>query len=110
MGEKLFLDRSLKNQYWAYLLINILKLVFIVCQIKDYRDMLKLSCRPVAFTSYKAYLKPKHGPELVSLAHFLHDFSRKIFILLYSITWPNFNVCLPLLREILGIMCIVIVR
>ena len=42
-------------------------------------------------------------------AWFLHDFWRKIFPLLCILYWPNFIVTLPLLREILGNMCIVIV-
>ena len=45
----------------------------------------------------------------MSLPHFPHSFWRKIFILLYSINWPNFVVWLPLRCEILGNMCIAIV-
>ena len=51
-----------KNQSWAYLWINILKFYifcFIVWQIEDYQNWLKLSCRPLAFTSNKAFLKNK---------------------------------------------------
>ena len=33
--------------------------VFIVCQVEGYRNMLKLSDRPIAFTSYKEFLKNK---------------------------------------------------
>ena len=33
--------------------------VFIVCQVEDYRNILKLSCRPLALTSCKASLKNK---------------------------------------------------
>ena len=57
----------------------------------------------------KLFQKIKRGLELVSLPHFLHNFWRKIFLLLYSINWPNFIVWLPLLCEILGNMCIAIV-
>ena len=32
---------------------------FIVCQIEDNQNILKLSCRPLCFTSYKAFLKNK---------------------------------------------------
>ena len=39
----------------------------------------------------------------------LYDFSTKMFLMLYSINWPKFIVWLPLLLEILGSMCIVIV-
>ena len=55
------------------------------------------------------FYKIKRGLELVSLPHFVHNFWRKIFILLYSINPSSFIVWLPLLREILGDMCIVIV-
>ena len=48
-------------------------------------------------------------PFLVSLPHFMRYFRSKIFFLLYSINWPNFIVWLPLTREILGNMCIVII-
>ena len=38
---------------------------FYVSQVEDYREKLKLSYRPLAFTSYKALLKNKKGLELV---------------------------------------------
>ena len=41
---------------------------------------------------------------LVSSPHSVCDFSRKMFLMLYSINWPNFIVWLPLLLEILGNM------
>ena len=47
--------------------------------------------------------------KLVSQPYFPHDFCRKIFLLLYSIKWPNVIAWLPLLREVLGNMCIAIV-
>ena len=56
----------------------------------------------------KLFQKAKRGLDLVFFSHFLIDFWRKIFLLLYSITWPNFNVCLTLLREIFGNVCILI--
>ena len=33
--------------------------VLIICQVEDYRNILKLSYRPLAFTSYKVFLKNK---------------------------------------------------
>ena len=39
---------------------------------------------------------------IVSTPHFVYDFSRKMFLTLYSINWPNFIDWLPLLLEILG--------
>ena len=49
------------------------------------------------------------GMGLVSQPHFMYDLSRKMFLMLYSINWPNFVVWLSLLFEVLGIMCILIV-
>ena len=46
---------------------------------------------------------------IVSPSHFVYDFSEKMFLMLYSINWPNFIVWLPSLLEILGNMCIAIV-
>ena len=49
------------------------------------------------------------GLGIISPAHFVYDFSTKMFLMLYSINWPNFIAWLPLLLEILGNMCIAIV-
>ena len=49
---------------------------------------------------------PEKGLGLVSPPHVVHDFPRKMFLMLYSINWPNVIVWLPLLLEILGNMCI----
>ena len=46
---------------------------------------------------------------LVSPRQFVYDFSRRVFLMLHSINWPNFIVGLPLLLEIMGNMCITIV-
>ena len=40
---------------------------------------------------------------------FAHEFSRKIFLILHAINWPNFIVWLSLLLKILGNICIEIV-
>ena len=53
----------------------------------------------------KLFSKTKIGLELVSLPHFLHNFWRKISLLLYSIDWPNFIAWLPLIREI-WVICV----
>ena len=46
---------------------------------------------------------------LISPPHFVYDFSKKMFFMLYSINWENFIVLLPLLFGILENMCIAIV-
>ena len=45
----------------------------------------------------------EEGPGIVSPPHFVYDFSRKMFLILYSINWSNLTVWLPLLLDILGI-------
>ena len=59
----------------------------------------------------KTFYETKIVLELVSLPHFLHDFSRKIFLTLNSHNCTNFTHWLSLLLEILGAgnMCIVII-
>ena len=42
------------------------------------------------------------GLELVSSPHIVYDFSRKMFLMLYSINIPFFTVLLSLLLKILG--------
>ena len=49
------------------------------------------------------------GLGIFSPPHFVYDFSRKIFLILYCIVWRNFIVWLPLLLEILVNMFIAIV-
>ena len=52
------------------------------------------------------------GLGIVSVPYFVYDFARKIFLMFYSIDWPNFIAWLPLLPlhpEILVNMCIAIV-
>ena len=42
------------------------------------------------------------GAGIVSPPHFVYDFSRKKFFMLYPVNWPNLIVSLPLLLKILG--------
>ena len=47
--------------------------VFIVCQVVHYRSILKLSCRPLAFISYKAFKKNEKKSGTSLLVNFLND-------------------------------------
>ena len=99
-------DYIVYNTYYTYIYIYIYIYIMYIYNIiyiykSKYIETLKLSCRALAFTSYKAFQKNKK--------RFLHNFWTKIFLLLYSVTWPNFIVSLPLLRDILGNMSNVIV-
>ena len=104
-SEKIELTISLDQ--WSKVLYN---LFLLHGKIKGYQNILKQSSWPLALSPHiKLFEKIKRGLELVSLLHFPHNFSRKIFLLLYSINWPNFIVWLPLLCEIFDNMCIAIV-
>ena len=46
---------------------------FIVCQV-GYKNIVKVSSRPLLLPRIKFKKKTKRGLELVSLIHFLHDF------------------------------------
>ena len=94
------LDQYSKDLYILFLLFT--KLRTIESDWNEATDHLLLP-------QIKLFKKTKRGLELVSLPHFLHDFWRKIFPLLYTITWPNFNVWLLLVHEILSNLYIVIV-
>ena len=76
----------------------------------DYGNILKLSGRPLDIISYKAFLKNKKRSGTSHPVSFSAWFFKKdVFLVIYSINWPNFIVWLPLLREIMPKMCIVIV-
>ena len=49
------------------------------------------------------------GLGIVFPSHFVYDFWKKIFLMLYSINWSNFIVELPFVLEILTNICIAIV-
>ena len=42
-----------------------MQFVFIICQVEDYQHTLKLSCRPLAFTSYEDFFKNKMLPQML---------------------------------------------
>ena len=48
------------------------------------------------------------GLEIVYAPYFVYDFSKNVFLMLYSFNWQNFIVRLPLLLEMLGNVCIAI--
>ena len=41
----------------SIVIYSFIQFVFIVCQIEDFRSILKLSCRSLACTSYKVFLR-----------------------------------------------------
>ena len=89
MAEKLFPDPFLKNQNATYLWINnslkALYSLFLLYAHLRAIEIVKPSCRPLAFTLYNAFLKTKRGLGLVTPSHFQHYFQSKTFLLLSSI-------------------------
>ena len=85
-----------------------IQFVFIVCQVGNYQNILKLNCKPPALTSHKTFRKTKRGLELASLPHFLHDFWRKLSFCC-NLLLDDVIASLSLLRELLGNMCIEII-
>ena len=107
--EKLFPDPFLKNL--PYLWINILKfytVFFIVCQVEDYRNILKLSFRPLAFTSHKGFLKNKKRSVTSFSASFSARFLNKniSLVIWYHVNKFHFLVA-STSCDILGTRCIV---
>ena len=56
------------DQYFevSYSLFLLFILLYSLCQVEDFRNILKLSSRPLGFTSYKVFLnqKPSSGTSL----------------------------------------------
>ena len=61
---------------------------FLTCQTEIYRDILKLSSRPLDVTSYKGFSKQKGGLELVFLPHFF-------FCIIFEKDYFSFYILLP---------------
>ena len=88
----------LRNQNWAYLWINSLKFhtlcFYCMSKSRTTKTNWKQGVNHLLWLHTKLFYKTKRGLKLVFLLHFLHNFSRNIFLMIYSITWPNFTVWL----------------
>ena len=91
--EKLFPDLFLKNQDWAYPWINsnVLYSLFLLYSKLRAREIYWNKAADHLLLSHTDFLKIKSGQELVSLPHFLHDFWKKMFLLLYFINLTKFH-------------------
>ena len=75
-----FIPRTFyKKSKLSILWINVVKFYsfFIICQVEGYRNILKLNCRPLATTTYKAFLKNKMRSETSLLGSFSAWFLKK---------------------------------
>ena len=107
--EKLVPDPFLKNQNQAYLRTNSLKFytVCFYCVPKS-RTTKRCFNDDLPLPHVKLFYETKRGLEMFSLPHFLHDFWRKIFPMLYLVNSPNLIIWMSLLLEMLANMCIII--
>ena len=88
MVEKLFPDPFLKISKFNIFLgqkLCCIQFIIILCQVEDYRNILKLSSRPLALTSYKAFLKNKKRSGTSLPTSFSAWFLKNNISLLYSI-------------------------
>ena len=71
MVEELFPGPFQKNRNWVYFWINsYMQFAFVICQVEDYQNILKLSCIPLTFISNKAFIKSKKKSGTSLLASF----------------------------------------
>ena len=84
---KLFPDSFLKNQNWAHLWVNILKFytVYFYC-MPSWRlsKYIKTRLEITYFYLINPFKKTKRGLGLLFLFYLLHDFWRKIYLLLHT--------------------------
>ena len=71
---RLFLKLSISLDQYSKVLYSLLLLH---AQVEDYRNILKLNCRPFAFTTYEDFLKNKKWSGTSFLASFSAWFSKK---------------------------------
>ena len=93
---------------WKQVVCSLVSIYFDSPQLgTQHKQTIKLSTVVPEISSISIFLNK--GEELVSLSHFVYDFSRKMFIMLYSGNWSNFILWLPLRLQILDNMCVEIV-
>ena len=81
-----------KKSKLSVFLLNCLKFIFITYQGNGYRNILKLSCRPLGFDSYKNFKiisKRRSGNILLASISTEKYFGEK-FLLFYHISWLGF--------------------
>ena len=86
-------------------MLYILFLLYV--QVEVYQNILKLTNFFYLVQSF--FLKKKRGLALVSLLHFLHDFSRKILHILFFQLAKFYYLVAFTSKEILGNICTVII-
>ena len=86
-----------------------IQFVFIVCQVEGYQNMLKLSSKQLAFTSYKAFLKKQRRSGTSFPASFSAWFWRKIYFSVLFTEKNSLSGCFYFVRHwvicVLEILC-----
>ena len=89
------------NMRWKQMVYSLVSIYFDSSQLAINENKLYKTSDYWSWDMLNFHFSEK-GLGLVSPPHFVYDFSRKMFLMLHSINWPNFIVWLPLLLEILG--------
>ena len=110
MVEKLAWDLFLKmkiEQISALMVQSFIQFVFGVCQVEDYRNILKLSCRSLAFTSYWTFFKiKKRSATSLSFLIFCLTFEDKYFsFYILLIDGISLSGCLYFARYVIYEIC-----
>ena len=74
--------------------LNVTQFVFVVCSSKGLPKYIKTEVRSTCFNEI-LFKRTRRGVKWVSLLSFLHDFWRKLFLMVYSINWISFTTRLP---------------
>ena len=56
-GPRLFSEKIEIAHISGSVVESFIQFVFIICQVEGYQNILKLSCTPLVFTSYKAFFR-----------------------------------------------------
>ena len=101
--------KKIVRKLWCKCTLKFYTICFMVCQVEGYRNLLKLSCRPIAFTSLKAsFFKKKRSGTSLPASFPVWFLKKNTSLAIYYINWQNLIVWLPVLREIFGNICILI--
>ena len=88
-----------RNIWWKEVVCSLVSIYVDRTQLKNNKIINKKNLYKTLdywFKDMLSFNSSEKCPGLVSLPHFVYDFSRKLFLLLHSINWPNIIVWLPL--------------
>ena len=84
---------------------------FVVCPVEDYRNILKWRCRPLAFTSFKAFLERRTISAVSFPASFSKWFLKKKYFSYYVLLPEQISLtgCIYFERYLVSYMCNIVI-